>query len=183
MEVGTWNGHRAVQMIRAAADYHKPSEIHYYGFDLFEGMSPDLYDKELSKWPPSEDEVQKKLEATGAHIHLYKGDTNKTMPDFAKEVSDIEFVFIDGGHAIETVENDWRWTKEVIAPNAIVIFDDYWPKRGKDGGSKLIVDAIDREKFAVDVLPTVDSFSDTDFGPLDIQFAQVSPKAVETRSE
>src|SRR3989344_4901474 len=42
MEIGTWNGRRAEKMIVAAKQHRAASEIEYYGFDLFEQMTPEI---------------------------------------------------------------------------------------------------------------------------------------------
>ena len=39
MEIGTYNGENAVQMIKAAAIKVNEEDIHYYGFDLFENIT------------------------------------------------------------------------------------------------------------------------------------------------
>jgi len=36
MEIGTWNGEHALQMIEEAKKNFAPNEVEYYGFDLFE---------------------------------------------------------------------------------------------------------------------------------------------------
>lgn len=176
VEVGTWNGNRGVRMIEQAAKYRPVSEIHYYGFDLFEQMTEEKYKEEISKRPPPQQEVENKLKATGAHIHLYVGDTMKTMADWVKESPDADFVYIDGGHALETVRSDWEFTAKRMHDRTMVIFDDYWPHRAEHGGSKLIVDALDPKKYDVKILPVTDKFNNPDFGELVIQYAQVMKK-------
>ena len=56
MEIGTWNGEHALQMIRQAKKIHGRS-VEYYGFDLFELLDDRVYSKELSKKPPKLKEV------------------------------------------------------------------------------------------------------------------------------
>jgi len=172
--IGVWNGKRAVRMIETARaiGIEKPA---YYGFDLFEDLGETGYQDELSKMPPSEKEVTALLEETGAEVHLYRGNTHETLPNAVERVPKMDFVFLDGGHSVETIENDWRYVQEVMDENTVVIFDDYWRNR-TDAGCKPIVDAIDRSKYDVEILPEVDSFTNTDFGRLDISFAKVVKK-------
>jgi predicted O-methyltransferase YrrM len=175
MEIGTWNGKRAIAMIETAKKYHSKGEIHYYGFDLFEDLSNAEYKYELSKMPPSKEVVTKAISQTGANIHLYQGNTIKVLPEVVSSLPKMDFVYIDGGHSLETVENDWLNTIEVMNNETVVIFDDYWVNR-EDGGCKPIVDKIDRQLFHVEILPITDRFSNAEFGKLVIRFAKVTYK-------
>lgn len=175
MEIGTWNGKRAAMMIETAKKNHPPVEISYFGFDLFEAMTQELYKEEISKIPPTQKEVTEKLNETGAHIALFAGNTLSTLPRTVSKLPKMDFVFIDGGHALETIENDWKYTQDVMHEKTIVIFDDYWNDR-IDGGAKPIVDAIDTNVYDVTILPRVDSYDNRDHGRLNIQFARVQKK-------
>src|SRR3989338_1743993 len=72
MEIGTWNGRRALQMIKTAQKFHSAQEIEYYGFDLFEQMTPEIFLEELSKQPPKLVEVKKMLDNSGAQVKLFQ---------------------------------------------------------------------------------------------------------------
>lgn len=172
MEIGTWNGGTAIKMIEAAAKFTPVENITYHGFDLFEQMSEDLYTEELSKRPPSMGTVQQLLETTGAKIHLYKGNTNEVLPEVLPKLQAMDFVFIDGGHSIQTIANDWDEISKYMHAATVVIFDDYWADR-TDAGCKLVVDNISVKDFRVNVLSTKDNFINPDFGRLTIQFAKV----------
>jgi len=172
LEIGVWTGERARKMIELAARYHPLSDVHYHGFDLFETMDEDKFLKEISKQPPSIEEVRQKLDLTRAHIHLYKGDTLDTLPQAISSLPPIDIAFIDGGHSLETIANDWYWVSQKLRSGSVVVFDDYWADR-LDAGAKVTVDAIDRDEYNVDILPTKDSFKNTPFGPLTIQLARV----------
>ena len=172
MEIGVWTGERARKMIEIAKKYHPSSSVHYYGFDLFERMDEDKYSREVSKQPPTQFSIEFKLNTTGASIHLFKGDTTETLPDLEGKLPKMDLVFIDGGHSLETIANDWQCTSRLLHPSSVVIFDDYWTNRF-DAGSKVTVDAINRKEYSVTILPVMDSFDTTPFGPLQIQFAKV----------
>lgn len=172
MEIGVWKGERAKKMIELAKRYNTADSIHYYGFDLFETMDEEKYNKEVSKQPPSMDTIEEKLKVTGAHIHLFKGDTTKTLPDAASNLPEMDLVFIDGGHSLETIANDWQYVSTMLGSGSTVIFDDYWSNR-TDAGSKVTVDSINKDEYSVTILPIVDRFDTTPFGPLQIQFAKV----------
>lgn len=172
MEVGTWNGGRAVEMIRDARAVRPGERISYIGFDLFEDLSEEMFYAELSKRPPPEREVRARLMATGAHITLIKGDTNLVMRDAVAKLPAADFIFIDGGHRYETIKNDWECARAALAPGGIVIFDDYWHGRA-DAGCARVIDEIDPGDYAVSILPIVDQFTNPEFGSLIIQLVMV----------
>ena len=173
MEIGTWSGTRAAAMITLAQELRPGEEIAYYGFDLFEDLTPELYAQEISKHPPTQSEVQEKLSKTGARVTLYKGDANKTLPSVAGALPPIDFVFIDGGHSNATIANDWEYSAKVLADKGVAIFDDYWFDR-TDAGCKTTVDALHPDQFNVKIMPIVDIFNNKDHGRLVIQFARVA---------
>lgn len=175
MEIGVLSGDRADEMIRAAAKHRNISDISYYGFDLFEKMDDYKFRKEVSKQPLTIDDIRVKLQRTGADITLYKGDTTQVLPQVWEQLPKMDFIFIDGGHSIETIENDWLYSSKLVGPNSIVIFDDYWQNRA-DAGAKVTVDSINRNIYNVELLPIVDRFVNREFGPLVIQLAKVTVK-------
>lgn len=158
-------------MLNEAKKFCRPDEITYYGFDLFEEMTKDKFEEELSKFPPAQDEVLQKLKQTGANIRLYKGNTLITLPRVADSLPKMDFIFIDGGHSIQTIENDWCYAQELMGENTIVIFDDYYFDKN-DVGAKTVVDKIDRTRFSVEILPICDSFQ-KEWGTLTINFVRV----------
>jgi predicted O-methyltransferase YrrM len=174
MEIGTWNGRRALQMIERAKAFHPAAEIEYYGFDLFELMTREVNKEELSKKPPTQEEVQKLLSPTGAKISLFQGFTQNTMPQVIGQLPVMDLIFIDGGHSIETITNDWGYSRRLMNENTVVIFDDYYFDRD-DVGCKPIVEAIDPNEYEVTVLPRRDRFLKT-YGILSINFVKVRKK-------
>ena len=82
LEVGVYNGNRALEMIQAARVFY--DEINYYGFDLFEDFKKEILKKEHSKTPISKKKITDKLSNYGI-IKLYKGYTEKTLPKFSKK--------------------------------------------------------------------------------------------------
>jgi hypothetical protein len=174
VEVGVWNGKRAEEMILRASRYVPVSEVSYYGFDVFETMTDELYQSEISKRPPTKLEVQKKLEATGAKVALFAGLTTNTMNSLQLEQKP-DLIFIDGGHEAKTVQNDWEWASQAVGPETAVIFDDYWHNR-KDG-PKVVIDSIDRGIYNVTIMPETDVFFNKDFGRLVISLARVTRKS------
>lgn len=120
LEVGVYNGIRAKEMIEAAKVFNQ--DIRYYGFDLFEIMNEEILSNELSKTPLKEEIVKEFLSKIGT-IELYKGYSQTTLKNFNNKV---DFIFIDGGHKIETIKSDWINCKKLLKKNSIVIFDDFF---------------------------------------------------------
>ncbi len=68
--------------------------------------------------------VEKLLKKYKNNIKLIKGDTNIELKKI--NLSDIDFVFIDGGHSYETVINDLETLyKSLKGKNTILLCDDY----------------------------------------------------------
>ena len=87
VEVGTWNGGRAIEMSLAA--FEKSDKIHYTGFDLFEEATEELDKVELnSKAHNTLEAVTKRLTEFAAKMaekdktftfELFKGDSKDTL--------------------------------------------------------------------------------------------------------
>ena len=179
MEIGVYRGRRAAEMITAAHIHAPLSSIKYYGFDLFEDLTNEDFKSEFSKVPSTKQEILNELGRTKAYIELHQGYTDKTLPLFVekmkKEGKTIDFAFIDGGHSFETINIDWKHTEQLMNDNSIVIFDDYYKddKMTKDKiGCQQVIDNLDRDKYDVEMLKTVDTF-EKPWGPLAIHFAKV----------
>ena len=172
LEVGTWGGERALEMILEAQKFHKKEEVNYYGFDLFEQMDREMFKFEISKIPPTKQKVEEKLKVSGSPIHLFQGNTMQTLPEVSKTLPKMDFIYIDGGHSLETIQNDWDYTKNLMHKGTIVLFDDYWQNK-IDGGAKPLIDSLDRNIYNVEVLPVVDVSTKSEFGRLEIQYAKV----------
>lgn len=121
----------------------------YYGFDLFEGANEETDQRELNvKAHYSIDGVYAKLD--GFDVQLYMGDTRETLKNFNQPV---EFVWLDGGHSVETIRSDWENVKRNLVPGAWVFFDDYYTgpiDTEKYGCNKVL------EGMKYDILPVMD---------------------------
>lgn len=162
VEVGVYRGEHSVDMIRAAQKNQK--EVFFYGFDLFEDLTEEQFKKERAKRPSSKKEVEAKIKKTGAKFLLAKGNTNKTLPEFAA-IGAEQFraehpnclFFIDGGHSEETVQSDWAQISQLLTKNSVVFFDDYtYNKAGTNWGCNCVVDEIDRKKWTVEILDSTE---------------------------
>ena len=121
VEIGTWNGYRAIEMAKEALKHQ--DQVTYYGFDLFEHATDDTDSEEMNVKPHySKELVSKFLENfkqknPGFNYVLTAGNTRQTFKSMA-----VDFAFIDGGHSIETIVGDY----EALRDSKFVLFDDYY---------------------------------------------------------
>ncbi len=180
LEIGTYNGAHACQMIEIASIFHPVNKIKYYGFDLFDALTEEDLQKEASKRPPSLNEVKQRIQRTGASISLYQGYSKDTLPRFLEEnrENQIDFVFIDGGHSIETIINDWDQVKKIMNAKTIVIFDDYYNNSEtevKGVGCQSIIDNLNKTVYKVKMLKPQDCFKKK-WGTLRVNMVEVRLK-------
>lgn len=155
MEIGTWNGNHAEQMIRLAQKFNNP--ITYYGFDLFEDFN--LAKKEFCpKQPASFKQVNQKIKATGCEYRLIKGNTHNTLASFQCEP--VNFIFMDGGHSLETIHSDWKNIRKFINKDTTVLLDDYYLNIDYVGCQNLVKSLISSDKWLVEPLEPIDECND-----------------------
>jgi len=148
LELGVSVGKNAVCMITEAQSHCNDKRmVQYYGFDVFEQQSVW---KELDDAPVTTlEKATELLSATGAEIHLIRGDSKVTLPEFVKTSRPMDLIYIDGGHSAETIASDWENVKILMHPKTVVVFDDYWDRL--DGGCRAVIDALDRNMYAVNI--------------------------------
>lgn len=134
LEIGTWKGKHARLMLEEALRF---GSVHYYGFDLFDSCPLEEFPKAVWKKTPME-KIQKVLEGTGAKVSLFKGNTRETLASVSLPMMD--FIFIDGGHSLETIENDWNHCEKLMHSKSVVVMDDYWNRT--DAGCRPLVDDV-----------------------------------------
>lgn len=146
-EIGTWNGNRAIVMIKRALQW-TPS-VTYWGYDLFEDATDETDKEEFNvKRHNRCDDVHKHIQDKfGANVKviLIKGNTKETL---SKKVSDL--VWLDGGHSIDTIRHDY----EMVKDSKCVLLDDYYSGSIIDT-SKFGCNFIEKE-FGGEVLPIKD---------------------------
>lgn len=160
VEIGTWNGNRAIQMIQVAAKHRPIQDVYYQGFDLFEQQTGEQFRRELSKKGHPLAVVQKRLEATGARITLVQGETKNTL---SKNINLAELYFVDGGHSEKTIESDARTVLKIVegSDNSVAVFDDYYHENKPEGvGCNKVIDGLDRNEFEVTHLPVITTAGD-----------------------
>tara|TARA_R110002167_G_scaffold35540_2_gene113447 strand:- start:823 stop:3126 length:2304 start_codon:yes stop_codon:yes gene_type:complete len=134
VEVGTWNGGRAIEMALAA--FEKLDKFTYNGFDLFEEATNESDDHEMNSKAHNSlkavtkrlTEFQAKMKEKGKDFQfkLTKGDTNKTLKGF--DTGKVDLAYIDGGHSFDTCLSDYKNLKDIN----IIVFDDYFSKDNND---------------------------------------------------
>lgn len=118
VEIGAWSGDNAIRMIQAAHQHHE--KVDYIGYDLFEDATAQTDAEEFNvKEHHTIAEVKAKIEKACpyAEVTLIKGNTRQTLK---KTIRD--FVFIDGGHSVETILNDYQ----MVAGSSVIVFDDFY---------------------------------------------------------
>ncbi len=136
IEIGTHRGARAKVL-----KYHCKR---YYGFDLWEAGDVDT-DRRESNGKGRSTRAQAEASLAGADFELIAGDTRETLPQFAERGVKVDFAWIDGGHSVETIGSDWRYVRQMLAPGAVVVFDDYYEPERDGFGCNRIVAEIEHE--------------------------------------
>lgn len=135
-EFGTWNGDRAIEMIKAAQK-HNPG-VQYAGVDLFESATDetDAAESNVKAHFKAEDVHEKIEAATGAKVNIIRiNSRDLTDPVVA------DFVFIDGGHSVETIKHDFELSKR----SKVIVLDDFYSQ--DENGN-----CLDTEKFGCNKL-------------------------------
>ena len=150
-------------MIEAAKIFNK--DIEYYGFDLFEDLTKKELILEYSKQPNSMKEIITYLKKH-AKIKLFKGHTKNTLKKFLlHNKNKIDFCFIDGGHAVKTIENDYKYCSKISRKNSLIVFDDYYtlnfPNTNKFGSNK-IYNSLNKINKKLKLLPFEDTYYQID---------------------
>ena len=128
IEVGTWNGGRAIEMALAA--FENQDEILYRGFDLFEDGTTETDDEEFNlKAHNTQSAVIKRLQDFRAKMmekekvftfEIGKGNSREILKD--RKDLNADFVLIGGGNSIKTTRSDYDNLKH----NPVVVLDNFF---------------------------------------------------------
>jgi|TARA_B110000259_G_scaffold112565_1_gene128492 predicted O-methyltransferase YrrM len=139
LEIGVFHGVTARNVCELLHEIHG-NDFKYVGLDLF-GESTEnaneiipntkfnnplkkIYFKYILRQDPySIEAVAYLLKKFEKNIHLIKGNSNELLKKI--DMSKIDYVFLDGGHAYETVKNDLYYSKAVLDNNGTILCDDY----------------------------------------------------------
>ena len=139
LEIGVFHGVTARNICELLYTIHK-DDFKYIGLDLFEESDENksevipnsvftnplknFYFKYIKKQNPySKEAVEDLLIKFKNNINLIKGNSNLILKKI--DMSKIDYVFLDGGHAYETVKNDLESCIEVVKSNGTILCDDY----------------------------------------------------------
>jgi hypothetical protein len=165
LEIGVFHGVTARNVCELLYSIHK-SDFKYVGLDLF-GKSVENSDEIipntkfnnplkkiyfeyiLRKDPYSIESVSDLLKKFEKNVHLIKGNSNKLLQKI--DMSKIDYVFLDGGHAYETVKNDLYYSKAVLYNNGTILCDDY-DLSYAPGVKKAIDEFVKKNSFKCEIL-------------------------------
>ena len=156
LEIGTWAGITAQNLILTAGEFADPQDIYYLGVDLFDLLTPEIEKLEHSKAQVLIANVKRKLSCFPANVLLYQGLSKDVIPSLPEHEDDL--IFIDGGHRIETITQDWNDVQRFIGKNTVVVFDDYRHSQ-THLGCKSLIDDLDRKLWDVEILEPTDELS------------------------
>ena len=139
LEVGVFHGVTARNICELLYKIHK-NDFKYIGLDLFEENEENksevipntnfsnplknIYFKYIKKQNPyTKEAVEDLLKKFKNNVNLIKGNSNLVLKKI--DMSKVNYVFLDGGHAYETVKNDLECCLEVIRLNGTILCDDY----------------------------------------------------------
>jgi predicted O-methyltransferase YrrM len=139
LEIGVFHGVTARNVCELLYGIHR-DDFRYIGLDLFSESSENIeeiipntkfnnplktiYFKYILRQDPySLLAVTSLLKKFKNNIHLIQGNSNKLLKKI--DMSKIDYVFLDGGHAYETVKNDLNYSKPALDNNGTILCDDY----------------------------------------------------------
>jgi len=125
LEVGTWVGQRAFDMYTANPN----KAMEYVGIDLWEGLTDEISARELNAKPRIPlHVVQTNLNNIGLKCSLFKGFSEEELPKVLSQYGEksFPFIYIDGGHSVETIRKDLLYCVELISPGGLIVMDDYY---------------------------------------------------------
>ena len=139
LEVGVFHGVTARNVCEQLYKNHK-NNFKYIGVDLFEESAENenetipstvfsnpfkriYFNYIIRQDPYSLESVSNLLKKFKNNVQLIKGNSNTILKKI--DMSEIEYVFLDGGHHYETVKNDLKNCQRVIENNGVILCDDY----------------------------------------------------------
>ena len=140
LEIGVFHGVTSRNVCELLYSIHGDN-FKFTGIDLFENdrkklndeIAPqtkfsnplkNIYYRYIVKSDPySYESVKKLLIKFKDNIKIIKGNSNYILKQI--NVSEFDYVFLDGGHKYETVKNDLECLTNVIKNNGTILCDDY----------------------------------------------------------
>tara|TARA_B100000767_G_scaffold216765_1_gene204371 strand:+ start:694 stop:1323 length:630 start_codon:yes stop_codon:yes gene_type:complete len=142
IEVGVFQGVTSKNVCEKLYEIHK-NDFTFYGIDIFEDTNEKIDSQEmttkhnrisnplkhlifniiLKKNLFSIESIYNFLKKFKKNVQLYKGFSDTELLKI--DMSNIDMVFLDGGHSYETVKSDISLILEGIKKGKIIICDDY----------------------------------------------------------
>ena len=165
LEIGIFHGVTARNICELLYKIHK-DDFKYIGVDVFEfdetkknGAIPNInFKNPLKRFyyryikrenPYSLESVQNLLKKFKKNIEIFKGDSKSILPKI--DLSEINYVFLDGGHSYETVINDLNNCKIIVENNGVILCDDY-DLSYAPGVKKAIDEFVTKEQYDIKIL-------------------------------
>jgi SAM-dependent methyltransferase len=176
VEIGVLNGDFAVRLIKAGQTSSPSARIFYHGIDLFETIPTDMLTEENSLQPQTIDRVRQRIlsDCPSAIIDLRAGYSKDVLPGMKEELAGADLIYIDGGHAVATIRDDWQIVSTWAGDETRVVMDDYYDGRD-DIGAKRVVEEIDQSQWEVSI--TDGKTCDSAIGLLVVRQACLSRRA------
>jgi len=167
LEIGVFHGVTARNVCELLYSIHG-DDFKYVGLDLFgenvqntDEIIPNTkfnnplkkiyFEYILRQDPYSIEAATYLLKKFERNTHLVKGNSNNLLKKM--DMSKIDYVFLDGGHAYETVKNDLESCIPVIDNNGTVLCDDY-DLSYAPGVKKAIDEFIEIYKYKIKIIST-----------------------------
>lgn len=176
-EIGIYTGERSEEIIKLS-HLSSRQKINFVGFDLFDEIDDKKIQQEFSKQPLNKRIIEKKLNKLSFlnSMKLIQGDTNFTLPKISEKYNKyFDFIFIDGGHSIETINSDFQNCIKLIKDDGIIILDDFYynnSELSKIAGCNELVKNIDNKKYNVEILSKRDTHN-SKYGLFSISLVKV----------
>ena len=140
LEIGVFHGVTSRNVCELLYSIHG-NNFKFTGIDLFETNAKILGDEIapqikfsnplkniyyryiIKKNPYSYESVKKLLSKFKNNINIVKGDSNYILKKI--NISEFDYVFLDGGHKYETVKNDLECLVNIIKNYGTILCDDY----------------------------------------------------------
>ena len=165
LEIGVFHGVTARNVCELLYKIHK-NDFNYIGLDLFsvndqnshETIPRTSFSNPFKKFyfsiikrqdPYSMEAVNDLLSKFKNNVHLIQGNSNSILKKI--DMSKIDYVFLDGGHAYETVINDLNSCIEVLKNNGTILCDDY-DLTYAPGVKKAIDEFVDKNKLECEII-------------------------------
>jgi hypothetical protein len=122
VEFGVGEGKTAKLMSLSALQHN--GNVKYLGIDLFDSATEETDEKELNvKQHKTVEDISKKLDGIKAQFPNFEYQLIKTDSNELTEPIEADFVFIDGGHSVETVAHDFGLVKD---KSKVIVLDDFY---------------------------------------------------------